>query len=119
MSNEKNYNESNLFNNPMIDEAKKAMSKKDIERYEKIGEEIWKNIDFVNNDVITEGNIINTVTPEMKEGINQIIAQINSGLHPSMLEDNEKIFMADALGKEWYLKWGYLKEDLDNIITYK
>ena len=33
--------EHNLFNNPFINEARKNMPKEDLERYAKIGEEIY------------------------------------------------------------------------------
>ena len=111
--------ENDLFDNPLVRQAKQNMSAEDIERYKKIGEEMYKNIDFESEVLADQGNIINTITPEMKEGIYYIEAQFKSGLHPSMLEEHEKIFLKDCYGEEWYLKWGYVKEDLTQIVTLK
>ena len=113
------YNDCNLFDNPMVKQARENMSKEEIDRYQRIGEDIYANVDFENNVVLEEGNVINTLTPEMQEGIRYIKHQLESGLHPSALEEHEKIFMADALGKEWYLKYGYVEGDLEDIITCK
>ena len=44
---------------------------------------------------------------------------IKSGLHPSHMEENEKAVMENEYGKEWYKEWGYVKEDLDRIVTLK
>jgi len=43
--------------------------------------------------------------------------QLRSGLHPSMLEKDEKNLLVKIKGEEWYKNWGYVKEDLDNIVT--
>jgi len=46
-----------------------------------------------------------------------IESQLQAGMHPSVLDDNEKAILRDAYGDEWYLKWNYIKEDLDDIVT--
>jgi len=33
------------------------------------------------------------------------------------LEDNEKDFLKDEFGNEWYIKYGYVEEDLYSIKT--
>jgi hypothetical protein len=46
-----------------------------------------------------------------------ISEQLKSGLHPSMMEDDEKRLMEELFGKEWYTKWGYVEGDLTDIVT--
>lgn len=100
-----------LFNNPMTQAAMAALSEEDKERYRLIGEQLYGNIDY------QEGKILNNMPPNMVEAVAYIESQLQSGMHPSVLDDNEKAILADAYGDEWYLEWGYVKEDLDNIIT--
>jgi len=40
---------------------------------------------------------------------------LKSGLHPSMLDENEKILLKEALGDKWYEKYGYVEQDLTMI----
>jgi hypothetical protein len=101
-----------IFNNPMIKAAKKALSKEDKERYAKLGEELFKNIDF-------EKCSVHNIPPMMEESILYIESMLKSGLHPSMLSDEEKFILKDVLGEKWYERYGYIKEDLDNIVTLK
>lgn len=39
------------------------------------------------------------------------------GLHPSLLEKEDLDVINEVIGKEWYKRFGYVKEDLDNIVT--
>ena len=36
-----------------------------------------------------------------------------------MLEENEKALMKETYGDEWYKEWGYVEEDLIDIVTLK
>jgi hypothetical protein len=38
-------------------------------------------------------------------------------MHPSMLEEDEKHVLLKSFGEDWYVKWGYVKGDLNEIIT--
>ena len=102
----------NIFTNPVIQAAKEALSKEDKERYAKLGKELFKNIDF-------EKCTVDNMPPSLEDSINYIDSMIKSGLHPSMLNDDEKFLMKDVLGNEWYKKYGYIEEDLDDIVTLK
>ena len=61
--------------------------------------------------------ILNNIPEPMKEFLLYITEQLKSGIHPSDLEDNEKKFLKDAFGNEWYIKYGYVEEDLYSIKT--
>lgn len=100
-----------LFNNPMTKAALSALSDEDKERYRFIGEQLYGNINY------EENKVLNNRPFDMVEAVAYIKTQLQSGLHPSMLEDNEKAILADVYGNEWYLEWGYVKEDLDDIVT--
>jgi len=55
----------------------------------------------------------------MAEAVAYIESSLKSGLHPSMLEENEKALLQDNYGDEWYKRWGYVEEDLNTIVTLK
>jgi hypothetical protein len=110
---ENNQEDSNssLFNNSQFKEAFKSLSTEDQEKYKKIGEELYGTIDFEKT-----GNKKDT-EPDSDELVAYVINQLRSGIHPSDMEPGEKLIMEDAYGEEWYTKWGYVKEDLDDIVT--
>lgn len=100
-----------LFNNPMIENLKKTMKKEDLENYEKIGQHMYGSIDF-------ESGKANEPFM-MTDALANLIGMIKSGLHPSMLTDDEKFFLKEMKGDEWYKSLGFVKEDLDEIVTLK
>lgn len=101
-----------IFTNPIIQAAKKALTKEDRERYARLGEELFKNIDF-------EKCSVSNLPPIMEESILYIESMLQSGLHPSMLSDEEKFILNDIYGDKWLEKYGYKKEDLNEIVTLK
>jgi len=102
----------NLFNNPMVDEIRKSMSPEDLEKYKKLGESMYANIDY-------EKAAVSNMPPEMEDFLVYITSALKSGLHPSMFSDEEKKFMNEIVGEKWYENYGYVKEDLDDIVTVK
>lgn len=112
MNNTQKKSSFDLFDNPMVTAAKKSMSPRSLERYKKLGESMYGGINF------TESKVDNRPEP-MVEALAYIEESLKSGLHPSMLDDNEKAILLDAYGKEWYKKWRYIEEDLNSIVTVK
>lgn len=100
-----------LFDNPMSRAALAAMSEEQKEKYRIIGEHLYGQFDF------QDEQSLNNMPPDMVQAVAYLESQLQSGLHISMLEDNEKNLLADAYGEDWYLAWGYTKEDLNDIIT--
>ena len=103
---------SDLFNNPMINAVRESMSAEDLEKYKRIGESMYANIDY-------EKAAVSNMPPEMEDYLVYINGAIKSGLHPSMLSTDEKKFMNEIVGEKWYEDYGYTKEDLDDIVTVK
>lgn len=100
-----------LFDNPMVRAAAASMSKEDQEKYKKVGELMYSNIDLIANT--------NFERPELEESTLHICNQLASGMHPSCLDKKEHDVMKDAYGSEWYLKWGYCEKDLYEFFTIK
>lgn len=93
-----------LFDNPTFNNMKKQLSKEEKEKYEKIGKEMYENVDFEKSTV-----------PGAIDALAQIRVMLNSGMHPSFLSYEEKEFLENYLGKEWYKEFGYLENDLNRI----
>ena len=105
------YNGS-LWNNDMVNNAIKNMSPEELEKYKKIGESIYKDIDYETSQVIDQNN---SLPPFLSDAVNYINEMLKSGLHPSMLEQNEINVLEEVYGKQWYLKWNFTENDLKEI----
>jgi hypothetical protein len=103
--------EDNLFDNSMTRAATSTLGPEELDRLKKIGEKMYGTIDFESSKVL------NNLEDPIAEATGSIVESIKSGQHISTLEDNEKLVLEEVYGKEWYLKYGYIKEDLDNMIT--
>jgi|UniRef100_A0A6C0D0B5 hypothetical protein len=104
-------NDNNLFNNEVVKNAIKALSPEDVQRYKNIGKELYGTVNF------PEAKVLNNIPPPMAESCAYVIEGIKSGLHPSMLSENEKALLFDVYGKGWWTKYGYVEEDLERIVT--
>lgn len=102
-----------LFNNPMTRAAMEALSEEDKEKYKKIGEHLYGRINFEN------GKCENNIESDMLEAAAYIKMQLDSGIHPSHLDDNEKNLMKETYGDKWYVDWNYVEQDLNDIVTLK
>jgi len=103
--------DNDLFNNPMTRAAVAAMSDEEKHRYAEIGKELYGHMNF------EDAKVLNNTPAPMAEAAAYVESQLQAGLHPSMMEDNEKALMVDLYGEEWYKKWGYVEGDLTDIIT--
>ena len=102
-----------LFDNPMVRAAMAALSEEDKEKYKMIGDHLYGRINF------EDEQSLNNMPPSMAEAVAYIEMCMRSGLHPSMLEDNERALLKENYGEEWYKKWGYVEQDLTEIVTVK
>ena len=105
------YDQNNIFENQMIKAAIAALSEEDKKRYKMIGDHLYGRINF------EDCQSLNNMPPSMAEAVAYLESQLQAGFHPSMLDENEKALLVDRYGDEWYREWGYIKEDLVDIIT--
>jgi hypothetical protein len=103
-----------IWNNNMVKNAINALSQEDKERYKKIGEYLYKDVNF-NTSELNDSN--KNTPPYLSDATAYILESIKSGLHPSMLNENEKMILNEVLGNHWYTKYGYVEADLNNIVT--
>lgn len=110
-----------LYNNPMVDAARSAMTPEQIENYKQMGEYMYSDliVDTVTNTKSkgrlkgkarkasqTKSNVDTEVGP-IKDAIQYILIALRSGLHPSQLSDDEKDIMKNKFGDRWFALFGY------------
>ena len=115
MSNKSIGQKPSLWNNDMVNSALKSMSPSDLEHYKKLGESLYKDLNFETSNIESNENI----PPYLADALAYIVESIKSGLHPSMLDEDEKKVLEEVYGKEWYRKFDYTKEDLTDIVTIR
>ena len=97
---------SDLFNNPMVNNALKSMTPEQIDDYKKKGEQMYGTVNF------PDSTIINNLAPPMEESAAYIEAGIKSGLSPRDLTEDEIVLLTQAFGEEWYLRYGFTKDEV-------
>ena len=98
-----------IFDNIMVNNALASLSVQDKKRYQQMGEEMYSSVDF------SDSTILNNLPPPVVESLKDIEQQIKDGLHPSDMDKDQKNLLKEIYGDEWYTKWGFTKEDLDEI----
>ena len=97
-----------LFDNPMVRSAMAALSEEDKQNYKTIGDHLYGRINFDNGQ---------SLEPPIAEAVAYIETSLQSGMHPSLLEENDYALLKEQYGEEWYKQWGYVKEDLTEMVT--
>lgn len=96
-----------LFNNPMVEAAKKAMSPEQIEEYKRIGEYMYKNDVY---RVMEVGSKVKK--PEKTELIMYATQALNSGGSPNDLSNEELVTLIDVYGDKWYERFGFEESEV-------
>ena len=96
----------NLFSNPMVNNALKAMNSEQLENYKKIGEHLYGNINF------EDSKILNNMLIPTEEAVAYVEEGIKSGISPSDLDENEVILLTNTYGDKWYLRYGFKEEEV-------
>jgi len=96
-----------LMKNPMIENAKKAMSPEKLEEYKKIGEYMY------NTDVYkiaeTGSKVQESTTQDL---VMYAVQAIKSGGNPHDLSDPELRALAEVYGEKWYEKFDLEKDEI-------
>jgi hypothetical protein len=95
-----------LFSNPMVNNALKSMTSEQLEKYKKIGEHLYGNINF------EDSKILNNMLIPTEEAVAYVEEGIKSGISPSDLDENEVILLTNTYGDKWYLRYGFKEEEV-------
>lgn len=95
--------------------TKNALSKlspEDRMRYMKLGESMYKTINFTTSEILDNSN-----NPPNSEVLQYIEEALKSGLHPNELSDPEVKHMIKFRGLNWWRLFGYQDEDVKYTAT--
>ena len=103
-----------LFNNPMVDSAKKSMSPEQIEEYKKIGEHMYSNkiCHELENKSMEKVN-------KQEDVLQYATEALNSGLSPLELSQTEIDTLQKVYGEKWYERFGFTLEDIRKEVDIK
>ena len=88
-----------------------GLTKEEKQLYKKLGKELFGNTQFKGSEVI------NMEDDSPDEICAFVVRQLEDGIHPSFLEEGEVAVLVKNFGEEWYIKWGYVEQDLTQIFT--
>lgn len=97
----------NMFKDPAIMSVRDSADQETLDRYAKMGEHMYGNIDFTGDDL----EIM------LDNRCKELLLRVNNGYHPSFLDESELQVLEDKKGDEWYLTFGYTKDDLKEIVN--
>jgi hypothetical protein len=96
-----------LFNNPMVEAAKKSMTPEQLEEYKRVGEYLY------NNDVYKVSEIGSKVKkPESHDFILYATEALKSGGSPHDLSGAELRSLIDVYGENWYERFGFTQDEV-------
>ncbi len=82
-----------LFDNPMVNAARASMTPEQLAQYQREGMYMFEMMDVTRDP--------------LDDFVQQIEELLQGGLHPSYLNDSEKLAMENVYGKKWYKKYGW------------
>jgi len=96
-----------LFNNPMVEAAKKSMTPEQLEEYKRVGEYMY------NNDVYKVSEIGSKIKqPENSDLILYATQSLKSGGSPHDLSGSELRALIDVYGDNWYERFGFTQSEV-------
>ena len=96
-----------LFNNPMVEAAMKALTPEQKEEYKKVGEYMYSTTNFTESDPQPK-----SVEEDMVSGLFYVRESLKAGLHPRDMEERELRLMYEVYGSNWYAEYGYNSDDI-------
>ena len=104
--------ENNLYSNPMVNSAKKALTPEQMEEYKRIGEYMYNNIEYKNAEI----------GPQVRESNDEDLIlyateAIKSGCDPNDLSEVELQALCKVYGDKWYERYGFEAHEVPKPIA--
>lgn len=96
-----------LFDNPMVNSAKKAMTQEQIEEYKRIGEYMYNNKHLAQIETGQKRE-----PPTNSELAFYAYEFVKAGGNPKDLSDVELNALSQIKGREWYKEFGFSESDI-------
>ena len=84
--------------------VEKGMSEEQINNMKILGEKFHESFD------VTKGTTHDIHEIQMEEALAYIVESLNSGIHPSYLNEDEKALVGAAFGEKYFEKWGFTSD---------
>ena len=101
-----------LFNNPMINAAKKALNPEQVEEYKRIGEYMYNSQNY---QIAETGSKVTEPTEENL--FLYAVEAMKSGLNPMDLSDGELRSLIRFYGERWYEKFDYTENEVPKPVV--
>lgn len=110
-----------IFSNPQIQRAKESLTPQMRAQYEQLGESIWSQMEASQMSISNStGENVNftgeNLPPPVEEAAAHIAEALKSGMHPSLLEEDEKKVMSECFGTTWWRKWNYQDDEMKETV---
>lgn len=100
----------NLFNNPMVDAARKALTPEQIEEYKRIGEYMYNSVDYKNSVASAQ------VRDSKEEDLILYASEaLKSGGDPYDLSQPEIQALTNIYGKNWFERFGFTEDEVPKL----
>jgi hypothetical protein len=96
-----------LFNNPMVDSAMKALTPEQLEEYQEMGKYMYSSNNFEEKNPQPK-----SLEKETVNGIFYIVEALKAGFHPKDMDKKELQLMYEIYGPRWYEEYDYEKEEV-------
>ena len=103
-----NKNNNDLYDNPMVQAAKKALTPEQIEEYKRIGEYMYNKTDYHLTEV--KSSQIKKANPT--DLLNYAVQMIKSGGDPKDLTPEEVNMLVGVYGEKWYEQFDLEENDV-------
>jgi hypothetical protein len=120
-SDDSQNNPFDIFSNPQILRAKESLPPNMRAQYEQLGESIWQQMERSQMTISNNsGENVNftgqNLPPPVEEAAAHISEALKSGMHPSLLDEDEKNLMVKCFGPTWWTKWNYTDDDMNETL---
>jgi hypothetical protein len=110
-----------IFSNPQIQRAKESLTPQMRAQYEQLGESIWSQMEASQMSISNStGENVNftgeNLPPPVEEAAAHIAEALKSGMHPSLLDEDEKKVMTECFGTTWWRKWDYQDDEMKQTV---
>lgn len=104
--------QNDLFDNPMVNAAKKALTPEQLDEYKRIGEYMYNNVDYKNA-------VVGSQVRESKDEdlILYATEALKSGGDPKDLTEAELQAFCKIYGDNWYERFGFEESEVPKPVT--
>lgn len=109
---DKKPTQNDLFTNPMVESARRALSPEQLEEYKRMGEYMYNSVDY---KMAACGSQVKESKDE--DLILYATEALKSGADPNDLSENELQALCKIYGDQWYEKFGFEENEVPKPVS--